>query len=407
MLRRVTTLVLALALAALLPSPVSSTESSGLYHATTALVGYDPALDAAAERAILDLGAKVLAKEDYVPFFLVETSDPAAFVAAVAGEPGVTYSERNPLVFPEWTPVDQSYGNQWGMPSVRANLAWDTYPQRGLGAIVAVLDTGVNYQHPDLAANVWRNVDEIPANKVDDDANGYVDDIVGWDFSNNDADPLPSCGEHGTHVAGIVAATQNNGVGVTGVAPLAQVMALNTICTGNHLAASALAVAYAAKNGANVVSCSWYATTTSATFEAAVRKAYNEDNVLFVKSAGNQYGGGVTYPGTLPEFIAVSSLDASETLSGFSSRGTKVELSAPGGSVYSTYGTSYQYLSGTSMAAPHVAGTAALLFSKNADATNVAVRAALASTARDLGAAGRDSLYGFGEVEANAALTAI
>ncbi len=390
-------------------APSAPAESTDVFSPDSAVVGYEDGADASVADRIAREGGVIVAGVPILRFYVVSTPDPVRLVANLAGAPGVRYAERDPFVRPEQAlpAVDQYYSNRWGMPAIRAPEAWML--SRGAGAVVAVLDTGVQHDYPDLLLSTWVNVDEIPGNRLDDDGNGYVGDHVGWDFNGNANDPRPgSCGQHGTHVAGIVAATQNNVIGVTGVAPLAKVMALRTICSSGHLSAAALAVAYAASNGANVVTCSWYATYRLTAFEDAVRWAYASQNVLFVKSAGNQYGGPVTYPGTLPEYLAVSSLDSSLAPSSFSSRGTKVELAAPGGSVYSTYGTNgYSYLSGTSMAAPHVAGTAALIYAKSPGVTNLAVRAALDSSARDLGAAGRDPSFGFGMVDAARALAAV
>jgi len=404
-LRRTMLFALAASLlgSALVLAPVDA--EAPLFSERTAIVGYDDSLDSLSLDALVrSLGGEVIAKSEEVRFAVVATDDPATFVKKASGQPGVRYAERDPLVFPEHTPVDQYWSQQWGPRAIQAPAAWDV--ERGDGVVVAVLDTGVDWDHPDLLLSMWNNPGEIPLDRVDNDGNGYVDDFLGWNFDDNVWNPNPgSCGDHGTHVAGIVAAQQDNVLGVSGVAPQTKIMALKMLCSSNHLSSGALAVVYAAKNGAHIVTCSWFATFSSTAFEEAVRWAYTEKNVLFVKSAGNQYGGPVTYPGTLPEYIAVSSIDWTLQRSAFSSTGAKVELAAPGGDILNTYGGAYASLSGTSMAAPHVAGVAALVIANDPSLTNVQVREKLAATARDLGAAGRDAEYGFGLVDAAAALT--
>ena len=400
-------LSLMLVLTGIAIGPAPAQAAAATFSEVTAILGYDDTLDEASLDALVrELGGEIVGQSKEVRFVVVATEDPAQFVADAQGLPGVRYAERDPLVVSESTPNDQFWVNQWGPRAINADDAWDV--EKGDGAIVAVLDTGVDWKHSDLLASMWTNGDEVPFDRIDNDGNGYVDDFIGWNFESQTYDPSPAgCGDHGTHVAGIVAAQQDNVLGVSGVAPHTKIMALKMLCASNHLSAGALAVVYAANNGANIVTCSWYATFSSTAFEESVAWAYSQKNVLFVKSAGNQYGGAVTYPGTLPEFIAVSSLQSNLALSAFSSVGAKVELAAPGGNIYSTYGGTYSYLSGTSMAAPHVAGTAALLFAHEPGITNVEVRGVLNSTATDLGAAGRDNQFGFGIVDAQAALAGL
>jgi len=217
-------------------------------------------------------------------------------------EPNVEFAEENKVVSVNSAPNDpyflsygswgQPYDDLWGIKKIGAPTAWDT--TAGAGTIVAVVDTGIDYNHPDIASNIWVNTGEIPGNGIDDDGNGYVDDVRGWDFigssylnptqSNN---PIDHFG-HGTHVAGTIAAAGNNGIGVIGVAWQAQVMAVKGLDDNGYGIDSTLsnALIYAANNGADVISNSWAGQGTSQTIADAVSYAYNL-GVVVVAAAGN------------------------------------------------------------------------------------------------------------------------
>ncbi len=256
---------------------------------------------------------------------------------------------------------------------IEATLAWD----RSLGdpsVVVAVIDTGVDYRHPDLAANMWRNPGEIAGNGLDDDANGYVDDVFGIDGQASTGDPMDRHG-HGSHCAGVIAAA-NNGMGTVGVAPRARVMALKADSVDDQgqtvLEESALVACldYAVAHGATILSNSYgiYDEEPLAVREAFVRA--RDAGVLAVTAAGNMGVDTDTvahYPSrwatTLDNMLAVGATDFADQSAGYSNFGaTTVHLFAPGSMIYSTLPESdWGYKSGTSMAAPLVAGTAALL----------------------------------------------
>jgi subtilisin family serine protease len=290
----------------------------------------------------------------------------------------VEYVEPNYMLAADLTPNDPDYGRLWGLHNtgqtggapgadIDAEAAWDILTGDP-GVVVGVIDSGVDYTHPDLADNIWTNPGEIPGNGIDDDANGYVDDVRGWDFINNDNDPMDDF-SHGTHVAGTIAAAGNNQVGVVGVSWRARIMPLKFLgSNGTGSTADAVeAVEYATMMGADITNNSWGGGGFSQALYDAIQ-AGGQNDVLFVASAGNA---GINtdlspqYPSTydLDAIVSVAATDHNDQLASFSNYGlVTVDLGAPGVQTYSTMpGGSYGYKSGTSMAAPHVSGVAALL----------------------------------------------
>jgi len=236
--------------------------------------------------------------------------------------------------------------------------------------VVAIIDGGVEITHPDLAANIWRNPRET-RNGRDDDGNGYVDDIHGWDFIGNDPDPKADTTAHihGTHVAGIVGAVGNNGKGIVGHAPNVRLMSLKYIgSNGSGLTSHAIrAIDYAVRNGAHIINASWSTTSYSQALYDAIARA-RAAGVLVVAAAGND---GINidktprYPASfgLDNIVAVGASTNSDGFASFSNSGVKsVDVVAPGTSIYSTRtGAAYSLLGGTSMATPLVTGIAALV----------------------------------------------
>lgn len=249
---------------------------------------------------------------------------------------------------------------------VDAPTAWD----RTTGSaevIVAVIDTGVDYQHPDLNANMWRNPGEIPGNGLDDDGNGFADDVYGYDFYTDDPDPFDDH-YHGTHCAGTIGAVGNNGVGLAGVAWTVRLMALKFLSAGGSGFSSdgADAIHYATRMGAWLSSNSWGGEGVDPSLADAIGEA-GQSNILFVAAAGNS-GRDIdvapTYPAafTNDNLISVAATDNRDQKASWSNYGAQgVDLGAPGVNIWSCQpGNKYQYLSGTSMATPHVAGACAL-----------------------------------------------
>jgi len=308
---------------------------------------------------------------------------------------GVLYAQPNYQQRALRTPNDPYFSDLWGLDNagnvdIDAPEAWES-GVGGPAVTVAVIDTGVDYAHEDLARNMWRNPGEIPGNGIDDDANGYVDDVYGYDFCNGDADPMDDHG-HGTHCSGTIGAVGNNGIGVAGVCWNVKIMALKFLdASGDGSTADAIScIEYAVEKGARVLSNSW----GGGDYEQALKDAIDAAGaagVLFVAAAGNDYGNdndaSPAYPASYDSdnIISVMSVDSSGEMSDFSNYGaTTVDLAAPGSYILSCQpGGSYQYMSGTSMATPHVSGACALLLSLNSGASCQQVKSALMETTDD------------------------
>ncbi|MDJ0851635.1 MAG: S8 family serine peptidase [Myxococcota bacterium] len=313
--------------------------------------------------------------------------------------------------------VSEDFPDLFGLRNIRALEGWneldgdgsggfdagETPP--GAGIVVAVIDTGVDPRHPDIEGNLWVNPGEIPGNRIDDDGNGMIDDVSGWDFIDDDARPDDPHG-HGTHVAGTVAALAGNGgVGVAGVAPHARILPLRGLGAsgGGSTTGLAAAIEYAVAIGAHITSNSWGGAGTSQllteTFDAA-RAA----GVLNIAAAGNQ-SIDVRFhsPANIDSVMAVAALDAFDLLAGFSNFGTGIEIAAPGVGVLSlnsrggdnaiararperVVDVDYLVLSGTSMACPHVSGAAAVLMGAFPAEPAEEIRGRLLGGARNLDA---------------------
>ncbi len=320
-------------------------------------------------------------------------------VRALSGEPLVRFAEPDSIVSTCATlPNDPSFSQVWGLHNtgqsggtvdadIDAPEAWDL-GTGSTGVVVGVIDTGVDYTHPDLAANIWSNSVEI-VNGIDDDGNGYVDDVRGWDFYANDADPMDENG-HGTHVSGTIGAVGNNALGVVGVNWRCSILPLRFLSSGGSGSTSdAIEALYYAlglrQRGVNVrlTNNSWGGSGNEQSLEDAI-SANGNAGLLFVAAAGNSGSDNDLtpfYPASYPEsnVIAVAATDRNDGLASFSQFGlTSVDLGAPGVSIYSTLpGGQYGLESGTSMATPHVAGVVALLASLSPASDGAALRRAI------------------------------
>jgi len=295
--------------------------------------------------------------------------------------PKVKYIEPNYIVEAIEIPNDPDFGRLWGMHNtgqtggtpaadIWATNAWDVFTGSDQ-VVIGVIDTGTDHTHPDLAANIWVNPGEIPGNGIDDDLNGFVDDVHGWDFINHDNDPMDDNG-HGTHVAGTIGAIGDNGNGVAGVSWTVEIMPLKFLSAGGSgSTADAIgAVEYATMMGARLTSNSWGGGGFSQALHDAIADA-NANGILFVAAAGNASSNtdfSAHYPSSydLDNIISVAATDHNDALAGFSNYGlASVDLAAPGVNIYSTLpGNSYGSNSGTSMATPHVAGALGLVFGR-------------------------------------------
>ncbi|MFH1107765.1 MAG: S8 family serine peptidase [Planctomycetota bacterium] len=354
-----------------------------------------------------------------------------------------------PQFFARVLPNDPYFPKQWHLNNtgqsggtsdadINAPEAWDI-TTGDPNVVVAVLDTGVDIDHPDLTENIWTNGAEIPNNQYDDDGNGYVDDIHGYDFY--DADPWPGpVGDdaHGTACAGLLAARGSNGLGVTGVTWHCKIMPIRIASEEGFTtdADIADAVRYAAANGADVLSNSWGAwspllllTTHSALKEVTAPGQMGRGGrgcVVLASSGNRTEGGPVVWPAAFPEVIAVGATDHENGVWYYSGRGPELDLVAPSGdasfngNIWTTdmvgppgYNNRdpgildyTDYMGGTSAACAVAAGAAALVLSGNPDLTSIEVQRVLLRSARDLGELGRDDNYGWGCVDAYAAIQA-
>ncbi|MBI2929695.1 MAG: S8 family serine peptidase [Verrucomicrobia bacterium] len=294
----------------------------------------------------------------------------------------IAHAEPDYWVHTQAAPDDPRYrdGTLWNLNNtgqgggvadadIDAPEGWDTL-NNASSVVVAIVDSGVRATHEDLAANLWTNPGEVPGNGLDDDRNGFVDDVHGINALNNTGDPLDENG-HGTHVAGIVGAVGNNGLGSVGVAWRVQLMACKFMdSTGNGSISDAIqCIDYARQKGAKVINASWGGPSSSTFLRSAIDKA-RQAGIIFVTAAGNSTQDNdatENYPSNydLDNIVAVAATTRADALADYSNFGaTTVDLAAPGSVIYSTWNSSdsaYTYLSGTSMATPHVTGAFALL----------------------------------------------
>ncbi len=268
---------------------------------------------------------------------------------------------------------------------------------RGAGVVVAVVDSGADMEHPDLAAARWTNSDESCGNGADDDRNGYVDDCRGWDFGNEDNQPYAAGSpDHATHVAGVIAAQPGNGIGMAGIAPAVSIMNLSVAGPGGMTVSGvARAIRYAVDNGADIVNLSLG--TTPGTPAASVQPLFDAvayaqaRGVLLVVAAGNSnadIGATAVYPASIPgtNMLVVGASAPDDTRAGFSNYGSPVDIFAPGVMIASTLpNRAYGFMSGTSQAAPLTAGSAALVLSRNPNLSPAQVIAQLVGTADQVG----------------------
>lgn len=343
------------------------------------LIGFDRQPGPDEEGIVRGAGGDI--KYTYHLVSAIAASVPEAAIQGLLRNPRVTRVEPDTDVYA----IDAELDNAWGVKRIGAGTV-HSY-NKGTGIKVAIIDTGIDWNHPDLNANYKG----------------------GYDFVNSDNDPMDDNG-HGTHVAGIVAA-EDDGSGVVGVAPEVALYALKILGAdgGGSYSDVIAALEWAVDNGIQVTNNSYGSSgDPGETVKAAFDNAYTA-GVLHIAAAGNSgnppgIGDKVIYPARWASVIAVAATDQSDSRARWSSTGPAVELAAPGVYVYSTYwDDTYATVSGTSMASPHVAGTAALVMVAYPGWTNVQVRSQLQNTADDLGAAGKDNLYGYGLVDADQA----
>jgi subtilisin family serine protease len=344
---------------------------------------------------LAEIGARVLQRSTRPGLLRVRLGARASVertAAELARRPEVARAQPNHLYSIANAPNDPQYldNTLWGLNKIHAPEAWDL--TTGNPALtVAVVDTGVDYTHPDLAANVWMNPGEVGGDSLDNDGNGFVDDVQGWNFAGGvypPRDPMDTDG-HGTHVAGTVGGVGNNAVGVTGVNWNVKVMPLRA-GDANGLSDFDIVSAfnYACANGAKVINGSFSGPDQSPEILSAINAC---PQALFVFAAGNETNNNdfaPSYPCSEPSanIVCVAATMPNDTLASFSNYGlSSVDLGAPGNAIWSTYAAAtppaqYAYMSGTSMASPHVAGAAALVLAQRPTLSPVELKRALVNS---------------------------
>jgi subtilisin family serine protease len=306
-------------------------------------------------------------------------------ISGVFARADVRFLEPNPAVFAADVPDDTAYEDQWSLPLIGAEDAWDVSAGT-TDVVIAVLDTGINLSHAEFEGKL----------------------VEGWDFINDDANPSDDNG-HGTHVAGIVGAATNNATGVASIGrdtSLMPVKVLTQYSGGNH-ATTASGVTWAVDNGADILNLSLGSSSSSQTLEDAIDYAASH-GVVVVGAAGNGNTSSPFYPAAYESVIAVGATDANDERYSSSNYGAWLDVMAPGVSIYSTnWGPSeYNTRTGTSQAAPHVAGLVGLMLAANPDLTPTDVAGLIMETAADLGDEGTDDYFGHGRIAAAAAVSA-
>ncbi len=344
--------------------------------------------------------------------------DPIKISAKLKKSNEIKWAEPHYLYQTAFEPNDPKYidGTLSYLKKIQAKLAWDL-DKGSPDVVIGIVDTGIDWDHPDLAANIWINPGEIENNGLDDDNNGYVDDYRGWDFGGlsgtPDNNPMEDRPDHGTHVAGIASAVTNNETGVASIGFNSKLMAVKVSQdnirddNGNALIAFGYkGIIYAVDNGAKVINCSWggagYSNAAQAVIDYAVA-----NGALVVAAAGNDNSKELFYPAYYNGVLSVAATDTSDRKAGFSNYGINVDVSAPGVSTWSTWmNNTYTFLSGTSMASPVVAGLAALVTNHfpSYNPLQVAEQVRVNSYNIDAKNTGFENMLGFGRINAYRAL---
>ncbi len=327
---------------------------------------------------------------------------------------GVVYAEPVYLRRLSYDPNDPSRSSQPYLNTIKAREAWDV--TRGdTSVVIAIVDTGVDWQHPDLAANIWRNYKEIPNNGIDDDGNGYKDDIRGWDFGgangtedNNPREEIPT---HGTLLAGLASAVTDNGRGVAGLGFKCKIMPVKVTNreSPNELPYAFKGIVYAAENGADVINCS-FGGPGSSQLEQEIIDYATDLGAVVVAAAGNSANDCPGYPAAYRNVLAVAATDSDDRRSSFSSFGYWVDLAAPGSNIYGTWqpSTYTPGNNGTSFSSPLVAGVAALVKALHKDWKPQAIAEQVRLACDDMSSQnpGFDRRLGYGRLNAQRAVAA-
>ncbi len=342
-----------------------------------------------------------------------------ALLEKLNGNPDVELAEKSPIYRKTLTPNDPSFSGstQWGLFQIGAQNAWNVSTGNS-NVVVAIVDDAVEITHPDLSPVIWTNTGEIANNGIDDDGNGYIDDVNGWDasgtqYANGDTDPNPdapaSSFDHGTHVAGIAGAATNNNAGVASIGFGVSLMAVKSTNSSVNLTHTYEGVVYAIENNADVINMSFGSGFNSSAFQSLMNYA-NSLGIVLVAAAGNDNVSSTFYPAGYNNVISVASTTTGDAKSNFSNYGSWIDISAPGSAIYSTIpGSGYDYKQGTSMASPMVAGLCGLMLSLNPSLSPSDIESCLTSTAANIDGANPSYVgqLGAGRIDALAAMNCI
>lgn len=372
-------------------------------------------LEEIAQKVNLQIGATVLKKYSEVSGLeLVKIPENMSLQTALAKytkNPNVLYAEPNYACTEDAVPNDSYYDDQWALSKINAPEAWNI-TTGSKKVIIAVIDSGIDLNNSDLKANIWVNPGEIPGNGIDDDHDGYIDDVYGWNFADNNNNVEDDDG-HGTHVSGILAAVGNNAKGVAGVMWNATIMPLKFLDKNGdgYIDDAVSAIRYATKMGASIISCSW----GGEEYSQALKDVIDASSALVVCAAGNGDEGkdddvSPIYPASFASsnIISVAATDENDNLAPFSDYGVNsVDVAAPGTDIYSTLpGSHYGYMQGTSMAVPYVSGLAGLIKSIRPDLNAMQIKYTILDNVDYLSSLAGKILTG-GRIDAFKALTNI
>jgi subtilisin family serine protease len=341
------------------------------------------------------------------PNYVVQISDP---IATESDSNSLPMALSSPGDFP---PDDPYLPWQWNLSRINAFGAWDitTGSEK---VIIALIDTGVDLDHPELKDKIWTNPGEIPGNGIDDDGNGFVDDVHGWDFVDWDSEPQDDHG-HGTFVAGVATAETDNGILMAGVSWGVEIMAVKVLdrVGKGYVHDINGGIRYAADNGAEIIHVSGYVRSDaySNAMQLPVNYAHSEGALVVAGSGDPDQEKTIPpdayqYYAALDHVVSVAATDRDDERWGDSTYNEMVDVAAPGASVFSFFPGGDGYWSSTGLAAAHVSGLAALIWSVNPYLTNDQVEDIIKSTAVDLGEPGRDDYFGHGRIDAAAAVLA-
>jgi len=368
-----------------------------------------------------NLGKKNPVLSKIIKITLANQTDADLLIQSSSSDPSIEYIQEAHVYKIDSVPNDSLISSQWALAKIDAYNAWDI-TAGDTSIIIGIIDTGIDFLHPDLKNKIFKNYKETPGNNADDDLNGFTDDTMGWDFTDRTGFPFDSTGGdylnwdnlpeddngHGTYIAGIAGAENNNGIGISGAAPnvkLLNIRAFDPAGFGDEDDVAA-GILYAIEMGAKVINMSFGDNTFSYVLRDVIKYAYSQ-NIVLAASSGNSGSDLPHYPSGYSEVISVGNSTTEDYVSSNSNFGSTIDLTAPGTSIITTSkGGWYSEVSGTSASAPFVSAAAALILSLQ-DFTNDEVREILKSTSDDIDEAGWDEKSGGGRLNLFRAVSVI